>query len=100
MRAAGHDDDAREPLIFAGGRNGDGDDNSDCSEYGAVAYSSARGPRENDGGLSDARSNVQDGVRRIDALSRAWSQWGLAVAYLRFGPLFLVHSLEGRGNGR
>lgn len=36
------------------------------------------------GSESDAESDVQDGVRRIEAVARTWSKWGLVVAYMRF----------------
>ena len=69
MTATRHDD-AQAPLIYRPG--------SVC-EYGAVTDipgSPASG--------SDAESDVQDGVRRIEAVSQAWSKWGLVVAYMRF----------------
>lgn len=36
-----------------------------------------------DGNASDTESDVQDGVRRIEAVARTWSKWGLVIAYLR-----------------
>jgi hypothetical protein len=61
------DDDART-LLLAG--------QCDIREYGA---STSAVP---DSGDSDTSSEVQDGVRRIEAVSRTWSKWGLVIAYM------------------
>ncbi len=73
MTATDHDD-AEAPLIFGHGG---------VSEYGAITNAAVGSA---DAGVgSDSESDIQDGVRRIEAVSRAWSKSGLVVAYLRFG---------------
>lgn len=105
MTAAGRDD-ARSPLMSG---------LVDVREYGARADAllvnarydncpcsdsdnedgGSRGRGRGDGGGggsssssgsdSDGESDVQEGVRRIEAVSRTWSKWGLVIAYMRFG---------------
>jgi hypothetical protein len=65
------DDEARAPLISP---------ECEIREYGAATA----GPDSSGSStVSDPDSDVQDGVRRIEAVARTWSRWGLVVAYLR-----------------
>ncbi|KAG7290808.1 hypothetical protein NEMBOFW57_000812 [Staphylotrichum longicolle] len=48
------------------------------------------------GSESDAESDVQDGVRRIGAVARTWSKWGLVVAYMSIFLMAFTVSLEGQ----
>lgn len=52
----------------------------DIREYGAVTDTP---PSARHNSASDSDSDVQDGVRRIEAVARTWSKWGLVVAYMR-----------------
>ncbi|KAK4192112.1 major facilitator superfamily domain-containing protein [Podospora australis] len=45
---------------------------------------------------NDEEPDVQDGVRRIEAVSRTWSYWGLLVAYMGIFLMALIVSLEGQ----
>jgi hypothetical protein len=71
------DDDTRALLIPG---------QCDIREYGAVTDIPA-GSGHNS--ASDSDSDVQDGVRRIEALARTWSKWGLLVAYMRLVGLMM-----------
>jgi hypothetical protein len=53
----------------------------DIREYGAVPTAVPDSPRSSSTGDTD--SDVQGGVRRIEAVSRTWSKWGLVIAYMR-----------------
>lgn len=72
MANPGHDG-AHAPLISRG---------DEATEYGAVTEIVSISPGDDDG--SGDESDVQDGVRRIEAVSRTWTKWGLMIAYLRF----------------
>jgi hypothetical protein len=65
------DEDARALLIPG---------QCDIREYGAVA--DVPGSSESSS-VGDSEPDVQDGVRRIEAVARTWSKWGLVVAYMR-----------------
>lgn len=58
-------------------------DHTRDSEYGTVADLAA-GSGSGDVGEPELGLDVQDGVRRIEAVARTWSKWGLVVAYLRW----------------
>ncbi|KAK4156733.1 major facilitator superfamily-domain-containing protein [Chaetomidium leptoderma] len=82
MTAAG-DDDARALLIPG---------QCDIREYGAITA----GDPASCGSSSAAESDVQDGVRRIEAVSRTWSKWGLVIAYMSIFLMAFTVSLEGQ----
>ncbi|GAB1320273.1 hypothetical protein MFIFM68171_10483 [Madurella fahalii] len=82
MAHRGHDD-ARAPLISRV---------DEASEYGAVTDIISITPESD----SDDGSDVQDGVRRIEAVSRTWSKWGLMVAYMSIFLMAFTVSLEGQ----
>lgn len=69
------DADARAALLSARP-----DDTRDW-EYGTVADLPAG---SGSGDIDESQLDVQDGVRRIEAVARTWSKWGLIVAYLRW----------------
>ena len=73
-----HDGDAYAPLLSGNGGH---------DEYGAVAIAVSDG--SGSGGVSgcNAGPEVQDGVRRIEAVARTWSRGALVVAYMRFVDL-------------
>ncbi|KAK3295692.1 major facilitator superfamily domain-containing protein [Chaetomium fimeti] len=78
------DDDARALLVP--GR-------CDIREYGAVTdIPNSSGHNS----ASDSESDVQDGVRRIEAVARTWSKWGLVIAYLSIFLMAFTVSLEGQ----
>lgn len=82
MATAGHDD-AAAPLIPAHALG--------PVEYGVYGAIRDAAPGSL-GSRGSTESDVPDGVKRIEAVSRAWSKSGLVVAYLRFG-----HSNSGHG---
>ncbi|KAL2255321.1 hypothetical protein VTK26DRAFT_3609 [Humicola hyalothermophila] len=82
MTATGHDD-AQAPLTLRLGST---------SEYGAVTDMIPGSP----GYGSDSESDVQDGVRHIEAVAHAWSRWGLMIAYMSIFLMAFVLSLEGQ----
>ncbi|KAL2016542.1 hypothetical protein VTK56DRAFT_3399 [Thermocarpiscus australiensis] len=87
MLAAGGDA-SKAPLLFGQGA---------VCEYGAVANVIPDSPRSgrsasNDGSSDD--SDVQDGVRRIEAVARTWSEWGLVIAYMSVFLMAFTLSLE------
>jgi len=67
-------------------------------DYGATASSDYDGDSEsiNDYDSASTASEVQDGVRRIEAVARTWSKWGLAVAYMSILLMAFTTSLEGQ----
>jgi len=68
---AAADDDTRALLIPG---------QCDIRGYGVVAD----GQDSTEGStIGDSEPEVQDGVRRIEAVARTWSRWGLMVAYMR-----------------
>lgn len=69
MATRGHDD-SRAPLLCGGV--------DEAPEYRAVTDGIPIGPASD----SDGEPEVQDGVRRIEAVSRAWSKWSLMIAYM------------------
>ncbi|KAK4044607.1 siderophore iron transporter mirC [Parachaetomium inaequale] len=78
------DEDARALLIPG---------QCDIREYGAVA--DALGSSESSS-AGDSEPDVQDGVRRIEAVARTWSKWGLVVAYMSIFLMAFTVSLEGQ----
>lgn len=65
------DDEVRAPLMPR---------ECDIREYGAATV---QPDSSGSSTVSDSDSDVQDGVRRIEAVARTWSKWGLVVAYMR-----------------
>jgi hypothetical protein len=53
----------------------------DVRDYGAVTTAGPDGSGNDSS--DDTEGDVQDGVRRIEAVSRTWSTWGLVMAYVR-----------------
>ncbi|GAD93045.1 siderochrome-iron transporter (MirC), putative [Paecilomyces variotii No. 5] len=51
---------------------------------------------DTDGNLSTPESEVQDGVRKIEAISQTWTQRALVVAYLSIFLMAFCTSLEGQ----
>ncbi len=73
-----NDSDAYAPLLSGHGGH---------DEYGAVVIAVSGGSGSGDGSGCNAGPEVQDGVRRIEAVARTWSKGALVVAYMRFvGP--------------
>lgn len=76
MTAAG-DEDARTLLIPG---------QCDIRNYGALTATSSQGfgngTRTNTG--TETEAEHQDGVESVVAVSRTWSSWGLAIAYMRW----------------
>ncbi|KAL2164232.1 hypothetical protein VTH06DRAFT_3448 [Thermothelomyces fergusii] len=66
----------------------------DVRGYGTVA--DLPGGSGATGTAEDAEPDVQDGVRRIEAVARTWSRWGLMVAYLSIFLMAFTISLEGQ----
>lgn len=54
-------------------------------QYGATSTSMtpAGSDLDSDTDTDEGEDEVQDGVRRIKAVSRTWTKWGLVVAYMR-----------------
>ncbi|KAK1756206.1 major facilitator superfamily domain-containing protein [Echria macrotheca] len=64
----------------------------------AASYGSAEAADET-GSIPDSTpsdSEAQDGVRRIEAVARTWSKWGLIIAYLSVLLMAFTTSLEGQ----
>ncbi|KAL2137179.1 hypothetical protein VTI74DRAFT_7726 [Chaetomium olivicolor] len=82
-------DDEQAPLIPA---------QYDIRGHGGIipgaSGSSASGSGSDAG--TDDDSDVQDGVRRIEAVSRTWSNWGLVIAYVSIFLMAFTVSLEGQ----
>jgi len=70
------DDREEDRLLY--NSYGDGDNNNLATET------------EDDFSVSE--SEVQDGVRKIQAISRTWTQRSLIVAYLRFEDDWAIHT--------
>ena len=66
-----NDGDAYAPLLSGHGGH---------DEYGAVVIAVSDGS-------GSAGPEIQDGVRRIEAVARTWSRRALVVAYMRFVDL-------------
>src|SRR4051794_4971009 len=64
--------------------------------YGATANFDYDGDGESSSNSTTTDSEVQDGVRRIEAVARTWSSWGLAVAYCSILLMAFTTSLEGQ----
>ncbi|KAK4239623.1 major facilitator superfamily-domain-containing protein [Achaetomium macrosporum] len=79
------DDDPRTLLIPG---------QCDIREYGAVPTAVPDSPESSS--ASDTASDVQDGVRQIEAVSRTWSKWGLVIAYMSIFLMAFTISLEGQ----
>ena len=75
-----NDGDAYAPLLSGHGGH---------DEYGAVAAAIAvsDGSGSGDGSGCSPGPEVQEGVRRIEAVARTWSKGALVVAYMRFVDL-------------
>ncbi|KAL2139358.1 hypothetical protein VTI28DRAFT_5297 [Corynascus sepedonium] len=81
---AAADDDTRALLIPG---------QCDIRGYGVVAD----GQDSTEGStIGDSEPEVQDGVRRIEAVARTWSRWGLMVAYMSIFLMAFTVSLEGQ----
>ncbi|KAL2188450.1 MFS general substrate transporter [Thermothelomyces heterothallicus CBS 203.75] len=83
--AATGDHDARALLIPG---------HCDVRGYGAVT--DVQGGSGGMGTAEDSEPDVQDGVRRIEAVARTWSRWGLMVAYTSIFLMAFTISLEGQ----
>ncbi|KAK4123363.1 MFS general substrate transporter [Parathielavia appendiculata] len=83
MRAA--DDDARTLLLTG---------QPDIAEYGAGIRADLDSSASCS--VSDTSSDVQDGVRRIEAVARTWSKWALVIAYMSIFLMAFTVSLEGQ----
>lgn len=64
-------DNSEEDRLLYEENYGDGNDNNLVTET--------------EDEFSVSESEVQDGVRKIQAISRTWTQRSLIVAYMRFG---------------
>ncbi|AEO68829.1 uncharacterized protein THITE_2118543 [Thermothielavioides terrestris NRRL 8126] len=66
----------------------------DVRDYGAVTTAGPDGSGNDSS--DDTEGDVQDGVRRIEAVSRTWSTWGLVMAYVSILLMAFTVSLEGQ----
>ena len=91
VASRGEDGDDAAPLL---GRSQDEDDPP--RDYGATGGAIADSDRESIPESASTDSEVQDGVRRIEAVARAWSKWALIVTYLSVLLMAFTTSLEGQ----
>ncbi|KAK0646236.1 siderophore iron transporter mirC [Cercophora newfieldiana] len=92
------DSDGREsaPLMASAHVNDGYESAPSRADYGSTANSDYDGDSESIGDSASTDSEVQDGVRRIEAVARTWSRWGLAVAYMSIFLMAFTTSLEGQ----
>ncbi|KAK5654087.1 hypothetical protein OQA88_7518 [Cercophora sp. LCS_1] len=75
------------------------DDDVRARDYGATSTSenaSVEAGTESIADSASTNSEVQDGVRRIEAVARTWSKTGLIVAYMSVFLMAFTTSLEGQ----
>lgn len=83
-------DGANTPLLAQA------DDNVRPSDYGSTDDVGAEADTESVTDSASTDSEVQEGVRRIEAVARTWSKTALIVAYMSVFLMAFTTSLEGQ----